>query len=192
MQSSRFVDSLNLHPGFAVCIGGCGRPLDSKGTGWGGETNLHPVRHLAESNHPQCYAELGWVNLPNIVLSNLYGASKHLHLNNLGFRGRERVDAEVVPMVCRIILSGDSGTFGCGVGDELAWGAGLVGFQSHDPALVYLPVGKTMTTRNLTIGGLGCATTCGAESKFIFDLVEDLRRVPKEYITDFFIKGSSI
>lgn len=100
-------------------------------------------RHLAERKHTRYDAELGWVNMPNLAISNLYGAGKHLHINNLGFRGRERVDAVVAPMARRIVLSGDSFTFGYGVGDEHTWGAGLERRWEHVDVL------------NLGLGGYG-------------------------------------
>lgn len=100
-------------------------------------------RHLAERKHTQYDASLGWVNIPDLVLSNLYGAGKHLHINNLGFRGRQPVAAEVAPTARRIILSGDSFTFGYGVGDEHTWGAGLASRWDHVEVL------------NMGLGGYG-------------------------------------
>lgn len=100
-------------------------------------------RQLAERKHTQYDALLGWVNIPNIALSNLYGVGKHLHINNLGFRGREPVEHQVAPTARRIILSGDSFTFGYGVGDEQTWGAGLTRRLGHVEVL------------NMGLGGYG-------------------------------------
>ncbi len=100
-------------------------------------------RHLAERKHTQYDAGLGWVNIPNLAISNLYGSGKHLHINNLGFRGRHPVADEVASEARRIILSGDSFTFGYGVGDEDTWGAGLARRFGHVEVL------------NMGLGGYG-------------------------------------
>lgn len=99
-------------------------------------------RQLAERKHTKYDPWLGWVNIPNIAISNIYGAGKHLHINSLGLRGRTSVEL-ADPKRRRILLSGDSFTFGYGVGDEHTWGAGLERRWAHVDVL------------NMGLGGYG-------------------------------------
>ena len=82
-------------------------------------------RNVAERKHTRYDELLGWVNVPNTVLSNMYGEGRHVNINNLGFRGTTSIDPERPAAARRTILSGDSFTFGYGVGDDHTWGAGL-------------------------------------------------------------------
>lgn len=100
-------------------------------------------RHLAERKHTQYDPLLGWVNIPNLAISNHYGEGKHLHINNLGFRGRDPVHPDALSTKRRIMLSGDSFTFGYGVGDENTWGIGLARLLGEVEVL------------NLSLGGYG-------------------------------------
>jgi hypothetical protein len=79
-------------------------------------------RVVAERQHTRYDELLGWVNIPNLVVSNMYGEGLNVTINNLGFRGRTTVDAEQPAGKRRIILSGDSFTFGYGVDDAHTWG----------------------------------------------------------------------
>lgn len=100
-------------------------------------------RNVAERQHTRYDELLGWVNVPNTVLSNMYGEGRHVHINNLGFRGTTPIDPEQPAAARRVILSGDSFTFGYGVGDGQTWGAGLA---RREPGLEVL---------NMGLGGYG-------------------------------------
>ncbi len=65
--------------------------------------------------------ELGWVNLPNVYLANLYGPGKYLRTNSQRFRNNTDFTRSVPPGKTRIICSGDSFTLGYGVDNDHAW-----------------------------------------------------------------------
>lgn len=76
---------------------------------------------LAERVHTRYDELLGWVNIENVTIENLYGEGIHLRTNSQGFRANE--DYRVAPPVgkMRIICSGDSFTLGYGVGNDHTW-----------------------------------------------------------------------
>lgn len=76
---------------------------------------------LAERAHTEYDAELGWVNRPNVALSDLYGPGASLHTNAQRFRGTRDVASAAPPGVRRILCSGDSFALGYGVGDDDTW-----------------------------------------------------------------------
>lgn len=85
------------------------------------EPQRPPVRrHVAERQHTRYDELLGWVNEPNTTVSNMYGEGLHVTINNMGFRG-EAATTEPPPGHRRILVSGDSFTFGYGVTDEHSW-----------------------------------------------------------------------
>ena len=76
---------------------------------------------VAERQHTQYDEEIGWVNVPDRVVENMYGEGSSVTINGQGFRGLEDY-AEAVPAGRRRILcSGDSFTLGYGVGDRETW-----------------------------------------------------------------------
>ena len=77
---------------------------------------------VAERLHTEYDPLLGWINLSGITISNMYGAGRHLTINRQRFRGREIPPDAAGP---RIVVSGDSFTFGYGVGDDDTWAAWL-------------------------------------------------------------------
>lgn len=83
------------------------------------------TRVVAERRHTIYDPLLGWVNQPNLSISNLYGPDLHVSINNLGFRGTDAIDPNQPDGTRRIIVSGDSFTFGYGVGDHSTWAASL-------------------------------------------------------------------
>ena len=101
--------------------------LEGLAAWWLSRNPVEPVppqkeRVVAERLHTRYDALLGWVNKPNTVVSNMYGKGLDVTINNLGFRGRTTVNPDQPAGKRRIILSGDSFTFGYGVDDEHTWG----------------------------------------------------------------------
>jgi hypothetical protein len=76
---------------------------------------------VAESLYTEYDRELGWVNLPNVYLANMYGPGKFLKTNSQRFRNDGDFTKGVPPGKTRIICSGDSFTFGFGVDNEHTW-----------------------------------------------------------------------
>jgi hypothetical protein len=81
----------------------------------------HARRPLAERVHSRYDPVLGWVNLPNVVLKNLYGQGIHFRTNAQGFRNDRDFSVEVPPGRIRAVCSGDSFTLGYGEGNDEAW-----------------------------------------------------------------------
>jgi len=76
---------------------------------------------VAERTHTRYDREIGWVNIPNTAVENLYGPGAHLRINGQGFRGLHDVSVSAPAGKRRIICSGDSFTLGYGVGDDETW-----------------------------------------------------------------------
>lgn len=98
---------------------------------------------VAERTHTRYDAELGWVNIPNVSVPDLYGPGASLHTNAQGFRGNRDTPEAVPEGVFRIICSGDSFTLGFGVADDQTW--------CHLLALA----GRRVETVNMGQGGYG-------------------------------------
>ena len=84
-------------------------------------------------------AELGWVSRPHVVLPNLYGPGVGLHTTAKGFRGTREPSNPAAAGLRRVVCSGDSFTFGVGVGDADTWCARLA---EHDPRLEPINMGQ--------------------------------------------------
>ena len=80
--------------------------------------NTKPV---AERLHTRYDPELGWINIPNTQLDNLYAPGLNVHINAQGFRNNEDFSYETPPGKVRAICSGDSFTFGFGVDNSQTW-----------------------------------------------------------------------
>ena len=102
---------------------------------WDAFTN----RGMAERLHTQYDPELGWVNLPNVHISDMYGAGRQLTTNSRGFRGRSDVADEVQTGKRRVVCVGDSFTLGYGVDDLDTW-CHLLG--TLDPELETVNMGQ--------------------------------------------------
>ena len=85
---------------------------------WRSLTNS-PV--VAERAHTQYDAELGWVNLPQLFIEDMYGPGLHLQTNARGFRNDQEFSVTIPPNKVRAICSGDSFTLGYGVANEQTW-----------------------------------------------------------------------
>lgn len=83
--------------------------------------DLLSTRAIAERRHTRYDPELGWVNIPDLHLPDMYGAGIYLRTNGQGFRGNQDVTVEVPPGKVRIICSGDSFTLGYGVSNDHTW-----------------------------------------------------------------------
>src|SRR5271166_2773158 len=76
---------------------------------------------VAESLYTEYDRDLGWVNLPNVYLPNMYGRGKYLKTNSQRFRNNEDFPQQVPPGKTRILCSGDSFTLGFGVDNDHTW-----------------------------------------------------------------------
>jgi hypothetical protein len=77
-------------------------------------------------------SELGWTNAPCFHQASYFAPGGPLSTDAMGFRGSQEVTTNVPPGRLRILCSGDSFTFGEGVGDDETWCRKL---ESADPHL---------------------------------------------------------
>jgi hypothetical protein len=84
--------------------------------------------------------ELGWVNAPSFARRDFYGPGADLHQNARGFREDHEIDPRLPPDKLRVLCSGDSFTFGSGVGDDHTF-ARLLG--AIEPAIETVNLGVT-------------------------------------------------
>lgn len=87
--------------------------------------------------------ELGWVFAPRLDRPDFFGPGIGLRTGPEGRRGGRGVEPDVPPGKVRVLCSGDSFTFGCGVADSDSWCAQL---EELDPRL---------ETLNLAAAGYG-------------------------------------
>ena len=80
---------------------------------------------LAARQHTIHDPLLGWVNRPGIARPGLYGPGRDVTIDQRGFRGRHEIAPAAPSGGLRLVASGDSFTFGYGVGDGDTWGAKL-------------------------------------------------------------------
>jgi hypothetical protein len=71
-----------------------------------------------ERRHAQYDPELGWVNIPNIYIQDMWGPGVYLRTNTRGFRNNQEVGGRVPQGKLRVICSGDSFTQGYGVDND--------------------------------------------------------------------------
>ena len=76
---------------------------------------------IAERIHTKYDRVLGWVNIPNIRIENMYGKGIYLKTNSRGFRNNVDFKKKVPIGKKRIVFSGDSFTQGYGVKNEQCW-----------------------------------------------------------------------
>ncbi|MCG3199410.1 MAG: SGNH/GDSL hydrolase family protein [Candidatus Omnitrophica bacterium] len=134
---------------------------------------LWVTRHLESGKNPlniaqaQFDPELGWIPLPN---SSRPGAT----VNRLGQRGSEVVPVERTDRSPRVLLVGDSYTFGAQVNDEETYSSLL--------AKRYLPEGEVI---NLGISGYG------PDQAILFYEREGVKYKPDIVVLGFFVHGIS-
>jgi hypothetical protein len=85
-----------------------------------GHTAWQVMQPFEERVHTTHDAELGWTNIPNFVRPGMYGPNAGLSIDARGFRTVPSAPAAATPGL-RVICSGDSFTFGVGVGDADTW-----------------------------------------------------------------------
>jgi len=78
-------------------------------------------RPIAERVHTEYDEEVGWINLPNLYIADMYGPDVSLTTNSQRFRNRDEFTQKVPPDKVRLICSGDSYTLGYGVDDDHTW-----------------------------------------------------------------------
>jgi hypothetical protein len=82
---------------------------------------LQSPRRSADRIHTRYDSELGWVNIPNVFIPDLYGPGVYLRANSQGFRNNEDFTADVPAGKYRVICSGDSFALGYGVSNDDNW-----------------------------------------------------------------------
>lgn len=65
--------------------------------------------------------QLGWVTVPNFYRGNYFAPGIGLRTNSVGLRASEEFTPQIPVDKLRVICSGDSFTFGEGVGDDHTW-----------------------------------------------------------------------
>ncbi|MBN2381851.1 hypothetical protein JXQ70_03125 [bacterium] len=78
-------------------------------------------RPTAERQHTRYDPELGWSNIPDTFIQDMYGPNNSLTINSQGFRAQYDYTQQIPKGTIRIICSGDSFTFGYGVDDKHTW-----------------------------------------------------------------------
>jgi hypothetical protein len=71
--------------------------------------------------HLQFDKELGWISVPNFFRESYYAPGTYLRTNSQGFRADAEFTQHIPPGKIRVLCSGDSQTFGDGVGNERTW-----------------------------------------------------------------------
>ena len=75
---------------------------------------------IAERQHTQYDEEIGWINLPNLFIKDMYGGKSFI-TNSMAFRNDKEFSFSVPNNKVRVICSGDSFTMGYGVGNDDVW-----------------------------------------------------------------------
>ena len=86
-----------------------------------GRLAVQRSRLLAERTHVRYDSELGWVNIPDLLVPDMYGRGVFLRTNVQGFRNDRPFPKAVPAGRIRVICSGDSFTLGYGVSNDEAW-----------------------------------------------------------------------
>jgi len=75
---------------------------------------------IAERQHTRYDEEIGWINLPNLSLNDMYGGKSFI-TNSMAFRNDKEFTFSVPSNKIRVICSGDSFTMGYGVDNDNTW-----------------------------------------------------------------------
>jgi hypothetical protein len=86
-------------------------------------------RAIAEERHTRYDPDLGWINLPNLHVPDMYGPGIDLQTNAQSFRNRQPVPVAAPPGKLRFLCSGDSFTLGYGVDNDHTWCQLLAGYD---------------------------------------------------------------
>lgn len=76
---------------------------------------------IPERRHTEYDEDLGWVNLPDVHIVDMYGPGVYLQTNRQRFRNARDFAREVPDGDTRVICSGDSFTLGFGVDNDNTW-----------------------------------------------------------------------
>jgi hypothetical protein len=79
------------------------------------------ISFVAESRHTEYDSDLGWINIPNIFIQDMYGPGKHLKINSQRFRSDTDYSNHIPAGTTRVIVAGDSFTLGYGVDNQHTW-----------------------------------------------------------------------
>jgi hypothetical protein len=104
-------------------------------------------------------SELGWTSVPCFHRANYFAPGVPLSIDAMGFRLDQEIATNVPPGRLRILCSGDSFTFGEGVGDDQTWcrklesgdprfetvNAGVSGYGIDQMYLSYLRSGRQLS-----------------------------------------------
>ncbi|MGB3511349.1 MAG: hypothetical protein WBA93_19355 [Microcoleaceae cyanobacterium] len=82
---------------------------------------ISKTQPMTETRHTQYDELLGWINIPNIFIPNMYGEEIYFQTNSQSLRNKEDFNIKVPADKLRIICSGDSFTMGWGVGNDQTW-----------------------------------------------------------------------
>jgi len=85
------------------------------------EIVFFPNPGLSSRVHVQHDRDLGWVNIPDLRLPEMYGPGREFRTNSQSFRSPRDFEPDVPAGVRRIICSGDSFTLGIGVRGGDTW-----------------------------------------------------------------------
>lgn len=97
------------------------------------------TQQISERQHTEYDEELGWINLPNVHIADMYSREDPLTTNSQRYRNAEDFSASVPEGKIRIICSGDSFTLGFGVDDDHTWCQQL---RTLDPRLETVNMGQ--------------------------------------------------
>jgi hypothetical protein len=100
-------------------------------------------QRISERQHTEYDEELGWINLPNVFIADMYSREDPLTTNSQRYRNTSDFSPEVAAGKIRVVCSGDSFTLGFGVDDDNTWCQQLVA------------VDKRLETVNMGQGGYG-------------------------------------
>jgi len=83
--------------------------------------NNYKNKGFAEKRHTEYDELLGWINMPNIYIRDMYGPGLYLKTNEQRFRNNNSFSLHPPSNKIRVICSGDSFTFGFGVDNDHTW-----------------------------------------------------------------------
>ena len=97
--------------------------LEGLASTWGvARETFDVVRRASDtSGRAQFDAELGWVSKPNLEVEDAFGPGKDIRINSQGFRALKKHSEHTPAGKVRILCSGDSFTWGDGVGNGSTW-----------------------------------------------------------------------
>lgn len=101
------------------------------------------TQRITEREHTEYDEELGWINLPNVSIEDMYGRDDYFTTNSQRYRNASDFSREVPVGKIRIVCSGDSFTLGFGVDDDHTW------------CQLLTTVDKRLETVNMGQGGYG-------------------------------------